>query len=246
MRGCGRADVPYGMFLSGGIDSSAVLAMMARLNARPVTAFTVGFTSGIANYTSPAFGPLGATFQFRTHIVKQTANYSRKSIGAFGRIASGNGLLYFKQSGNPVGAFAKNRTWGALGAGVTRASVGGRGWSRYGSFFHTSRPGNSPFTDKYALFRFKTSTSPTKWDYGWIELSYSMSLTFPYGNRPSDGPELIIEAWAYDDTGAKIKAGALPAAPSVPEPGTLASTGLAALALGAAGLRRWRNTRQAA
>ncbi|MDJ0893878.1 MAG: asparagine synthase (glutamine-hydrolyzing) [Alphaproteobacteria bacterium] len=38
-----RSDVPYAMFLSGGIDSSAVLAMMARLNEQPVTAFTAGF-----------------------------------------------------------------------------------------------------------------------------------------------------------------------------------------------------------
>ena len=38
-----RSDVPYGMFLSGGTDSAAVLAMMARLNEKPVLAFTAGF-----------------------------------------------------------------------------------------------------------------------------------------------------------------------------------------------------------
>jgi asparagine synthase (glutamine-hydrolysing) len=38
-----RSDVPYGMFLSGGVDSAAVLTMMARLNERPVLAFTCGF-----------------------------------------------------------------------------------------------------------------------------------------------------------------------------------------------------------
>ena len=38
-----RADVPYGMFLSGGVDSSALLVAMARLNDRPVRAFTAGF-----------------------------------------------------------------------------------------------------------------------------------------------------------------------------------------------------------
>lgn len=39
-----RADVPYGLFLSGGIDSSVILAAMARLNAEPVRAFTAGFS----------------------------------------------------------------------------------------------------------------------------------------------------------------------------------------------------------
>jgi asparagine synthase (glutamine-hydrolysing) len=38
-----RSDVPYGIFLSGGVDSAAIAALMARLSDRPVTAFTCGF-----------------------------------------------------------------------------------------------------------------------------------------------------------------------------------------------------------
>ncbi len=39
-----RSDVPYGMFFSGGVDSSVLLAMMSRLNERPVRALTAGFS----------------------------------------------------------------------------------------------------------------------------------------------------------------------------------------------------------
>lgn len=38
-----RSDVPYGLFLSGGVDSATVATLMARLNERPVVAYTCGF-----------------------------------------------------------------------------------------------------------------------------------------------------------------------------------------------------------
>jgi asparagine synthase (glutamine-hydrolysing) len=38
-----RSDVPYGLFLSGGIDSSTLLVVMAAFSSRPVIALTVSF-----------------------------------------------------------------------------------------------------------------------------------------------------------------------------------------------------------
>jgi hypothetical protein len=226
---------------------------------------TVGFGPGsIPSYASPGLGASPASFSFTARSAFAYGSANLRTI-----IGYGCGCLKLAGSAGLLRLFNAGAVWDPTIFSTTYAPVGGRVWgsiSRYhsgtpGSTYTTYsgavyyRPGNpgsttfstfaqalglAPFTDMYALFQFHDGPNTL---YGWIQLSFS--VTGKFGPDAAFGPDLTITAFAYDDAGNQLAAGSIEDVNS-PEPATAFSTGLAALALGAAGLRRWRKARQAA
>jgi asparagine synthase (glutamine-hydrolysing) len=65
------ADVPVGLFLSGGIDSASILAMMARHSNEPVRTFSIGFGTGEHRWDELAEArQLAEAFSSRHHEIR--------------------------------------------------------------------------------------------------------------------------------------------------------------------------------
>jgi hypothetical protein len=192
---------------------------------------------GLPAYSS---GPLGASsVQFAFATGGPFSSGFRRGV-----VATGFAAVRFLTSSHFLRLVDRGALWPASGShSQYYAFVAGRHWQTiyssasgfnkvYGS---TGTIGPGPFSNKYALFQF--SNGPET-DYGWIRLS--LSITNQAGKDPALGPTLTIHDWAYDASGQPLAAG------NAPEPATAVETGLAALALGAVGLRKWRKARNAA
>lgn len=207
----------------------------------------VGFSSGFHlafSTTNSLYG--GAGFKFLRQAAT-TGNYVEKSV-----IFKGLGGVQFQVTGS-YGRLRLFLAGQSLGVSTYRQRSGTaavRSFTQYvnkSTPLHTftsttfktysgARPG--PFKHEFAMFTFPFNSQTY---YGWVELS--LAVTDATTNDPGSGPDLSIEAWAFDN--APLNAGST--TPSgVPEPGTLPMMGLGALVLGAAGIRRWKRTKNAA
>lgn len=92
------SDVPLGVLLSGGMDSSTITAMMARASAEPVRSFSIGF-AGNSAYDEVPFAKTVATYFGCEHKVLQAEPASSRHLAKI--------IWHFDQPfGNPTAVLA--------------------------------------------------------------------------------------------------------------------------------------------
>lgn len=219
----------------GALGFTAHKAQASVVFSGPVNA-QVGFDTGFnPTFTSASLGSGSANFNFHTVGSKPNVDTHRRLL--FG----GNSLQFKAFSTGTIRIYSSNATFSSFSAGAHHAQSGhiatliGLNLTPFPSLL-----GFRSFTDQFALFSF---TSGVNTLFGWVELTLSDN---DRPGPPAYGPDLTIVSYAYSDiNGRKLAAGSLSDASPVPEPATFGMTGLAALGLGALGLRRWRAARKA-
>jgi hypothetical protein len=207
----------------------------------------VGFDGGFASsFRIPL--PHGAAVTFLTNVNTSSLPKSVRSVKS----------VYARGNGGKPGAWLAVRTrTSSLLALFNKGAAGSTSTVRPAksalldarTFFtngQTQTFGLGSFKDQYALFKFPQYPFNGQFDFGWILLSESVAGgSTPESLGPASttgGPDLSILGYAYDTSGNPLPAGDT----GTPEPSTFELTGLAALALGAAGVRRWRVARRKA
>jgi len=71
-----QSDVPFGAYLSGGVDSSSVVAIMARRSDRPIKTFTMVYEEGFANKDADRAHALSVSQMYNTEHHEFLARYS--------------------------------------------------------------------------------------------------------------------------------------------------------------------------
>jgi hypothetical protein len=165
-------------------------------------------------------GPNGAGGKFENVYCVVTCNTLADAVVLSAKAGAKGTNFRFLATQRWILGFPANAVWGTRFQGKSAAA--GDVW--LGNFSISFTEFNA--ADRYLLFRFVGGSLPFA-EYGWAQLDVTPTA-------------ITLVDYAYDTSSAQIPAGET----GTPEPSTFALTGLAALALGAKGLRAWRAARR--
>jgi asparagine synthase (glutamine-hydrolysing) len=95
------SDVPFGAYLSGGVDSSSVVALMTRFSDRPIKTFCLGYEDDLKNKEADLYYARKVSKTYRTEHYEYIMSYKElideieNVIGAFDQPFSGTISTYF-------------------------------------------------------------------------------------------------------------------------------------------------------
>jgi asparagine synthase (glutamine-hydrolysing) len=147
---CLIADVPLGAFLSGGVDSSCVVAMMARSHGEAIESFSSGF--GFGDYDETRFATMVAD-RYRTN--HHVFTFGSEAIASMARLAWHYGEPFSDSSALVTYALSRETrrsvTVALTGDGADENLLGYARYFRYGAMRRRSPPeGGRRLTELYA------------------------------------------------------------------------------------------------
>lgn len=162
LRGQMMADVPLGAFLSGGIDSSAIVAVMQSMSPRPVRTFTIGFNEAQyneANYAKAVAAHLGTQHTELTVTSAQARDVIPQLPGIYSEpFADPSQIptyLVSRLAKQSVTVSLSGDAGDELFSGYSRYAVASNIWHRLGRVPRPLRGGAA---------RLLRSLSPNRWD----------------------------------------------------------------------------------
>ncbi len=96
-----RSDVPFGAYLSGGVDSSSIVALMTRFSDRPIKTFSLGYEDELKNKEADLYHAHRISQVYKTEHYEYIMSYKElmddieNIIGAFDQPFSGTISTYF-------------------------------------------------------------------------------------------------------------------------------------------------------
>jgi len=194
-----RSDVPYGMFLSGGIDSATVLTCMARLAARPL-AFTAGFDVPGAADERAAAAALAAAVGARHEAITITRAETFRHLPAITACMD-----------DPAADYAIIPTWflarrARQDVKVVLSGEGGdeifAGYGRYRKALRPKLLGGRAMRARGSFAGLGVLRDETGWREGWAAAEQRAAAAFPDRLRAAQASD--IDEWLPNDLLIKL------------------------------------------